>query len=432
MAHFGSRAGISPFVVAALFGLSFFQAPRPAQSMSRIAGTISDSLNAPTAPGVQLAPARQQTVNLTRGCVDTFDPTADYFPDKLTVEDAGNFSVVYRRSYKVVDVRTSAAGSRERYVLVQCGAPVPALQGDLAGAQVVRVPITSLYSASTTHLAFLVDLRRLDVLTGVATKKFLTGDEILQRAGSGQVREFSPADVIDSELVVSERPSLLMTGGSISAELNVIRQAGIPIVANHEWLEPTALARGEWLKYMALFLNEERTAQRLYTEVKTRYRALSAQAAAIPESRKPTVMAGGGTRGDFVIAGGRSYVAALIRDAGGRYVWADNRATGFETIDLEAQLKRAGDADIWINGGGWADLAAMVKDEPRYALFKAYRDGQVWVYERRMTAAGANDYWSRGVSRPDLILADLVKIFHPALVPQHELQWYLRVPRWRD
>ena len=49
-----------------------------------------------------------------------------------------------------------------------------------------------------------------------------------------------------------------MTGGVVSAELSIVRQAGMPVVANHEWLEPTALARAEWLKYMALFLNEER------------------------------------------------------------------------------------------------------------------------------------------------------------------------------
>ena len=77
----------------------------------------------------------------------------------------------------------------ERYVLVQCGAPAPKLEGDLVGAQIVNVPISSLYSASTTHLPLLVDLQRLDVLTGVSQMKYLTGDEILKRAsertGSG-------------------------------------------------------------------------------------------------------------------------------------------------------------------------------------------------------------------------------------------------------
>ena len=130
----------------------------------------------------------------------------------------------------------------------------------------------------------------------------------------------------------------------------------------------------------------------------------------------------------FVIAGGRSYVAALIKDAGGRYVWADNTAAATASVDLEAQIQRAADADVWINGGGWKSLAAMLDDEPRYSAFKAYRQGQVWVYERRETPAGGNDYWSRSVTHPDLVLADLVKIFHPQLASDHAFEWYMPVP----
>ncbi|MGQ0736615.1 MAG: ABC transporter substrate-binding protein, partial [Acidobacteriota bacterium] len=352
-----------------------------------------------------------------------------YFPDKAVIEDAANFSVTYHRSYKVVRVHNLAAGNPvERYVLVQCGAPAPRLDGELTGAQVATVPIASLYSASMTHLPLLVDLRRLDVLTGVSKLKDLIGDEILARANSGQVREFATVTVIDAELVASRRPDLFMTGGVASAPLAVIRSAGIPVVTNNEWLESTALGRAEWLKYMALFLNEERAAQRLYGDMKARYRRLSAVATAVPEHMKPLVMTGRGTRGDFVIAGGRSYVAALIKDAGGRYVWADNTAQGSATTDLETQIRRAANADIWINGGGWQNLAAMVKDEPRYGEFKAYRTDQVWVYERRMTATGGNDYWSRAISHPDAVLGDLIKIFHPSLAPQHEFEWHMRVP----
>jgi iron complex transport system substrate-binding protein len=367
--------------------------------------------------------------NLTTGCIERFDPAADYFPDKATVEDATNFTVDYRRSYKIVNVREPYSGAPpERYVLVPCGAPTPPVQGELAGAQIVRVPVTSLYSASTTHLPLLVDLGRLDVLTGVPNVKELIGDEIVRRASTGQVREFAAVSVIDPELVVSGQPSLFMTGGSFSASLAAIRNAGVPVVANTEWLEPTALARAEWLKYMALFLNEERKAQDLYSAMKARYRAISATATALPRDTWPLVMTGRSARGTFVIAGGRSYVAALIKDAGGRYVWDDDTAVGAPAVDLEAQIGRAANADVWINGGGWKNLADMVADEPRYAEFKAYRHGQVWVYERRVTSTGGNDYWSRSISHPDLVLADLVKIFHPSLLPDHPLEWYMQVP----
>lgn len=372
---------------------------------------------------------RAVDANVVRGCVEKYDAAVDYFPDKVTVDDASMFTVAYHGHYKVVTVREAyAGGPAERYVLVQCGTPPPRLDGDLAGAQIATVPVTSLFSSSSTHVSLLVDLGRLDVLTGVSRLRELIDDEVKRRAASGLIREFSPLSVIDAELVVSSHPGLFMSGGGTSASLPVIRSAGIPVVANTEWLEPTALARAEWLKYVAVFLNEERAAQRVYAAMKGRYQALSARATAQPESARPLVMTGRSTRGSFVIAGGRSYVAALIRDAGGRYAWADNTAVGAPSVDLEAQIARAGDADIWINGGGWPSRAAMLDDEPRYAAFKAFRNGQVWVYERRLTPKGGNDYWSRSVSHPDLVLADLVKIFHPSLMPTHAFEWYMPVP----
>jgi iron complex transport system substrate-binding protein len=378
---------------------------------------------------VSYTASARAAANLTRSCVQTFDATEDYFPDKARVEDASNFDVEYYRSYKLVTVREVGPDRvAERYVLVQCGTPAPRLEGLLAGAQIVTVPVTSVFASSSTHLSALVDLARLDVLTGVGRLRELAGDALQARIATGSVREFAPVSVIDAELVVSHRPSVLMTTGGSSAVLPTIRAASIPVMANTEWLEPSALARAEWLKYMAMLLNEERSAQRVYSAMKARYRSLRAKATAQPESTRPLVMTGRGTRGTFTIAGGRSYVAALIKDAGGRYVWADNPSVGAPAVDLEAQIARAGTADVWINGGGWTSLAAILEDEPRTIAFKAYRQKQVWVYERRVTPTGGNDYWSRSVSHPDVVLADLIKIFHPTLVADHSFEWYMRVP----
>ena len=67
-----------------------------------------------------------------------------------------------------------------------------------------------------------------------------------------------------------------MTGGTLSAELAILRQAGVPVVANHEWLEPTGLARAEWLKYMALFPNDE-SGQQVALQVGAAYQKAGAQ-----------------------------------------------------------------------------------------------------------------------------------------------------------
>jgi len=374
--------------------------------------------------------ARSVPANLTHGCAERFDASADYFPDKAVVEDAANFAVEYRKSYKVVTVAHAyASAPPERYVLVQCGTPMPTLGGVLAGAEVVTVPVKSMFMMSATSVSSLVDLDRMDALTGIADRDLVTSPEVQARVGAGAIVQFAKGALeIDVERVIAAHPGVLISGGVSSPAGSAVRSGGVPVAADGDWLESTALGRAEWMKYIALFLNEERRSEDVYRAMKVRYKTSSAHALALPESDKPLVMTGRCTRGTFVIAGGRSYVAALIKDAGGRYAWADNPATGSASVDLEAQLQRAANADVWINGGGWKNLAAMLEDEPRYSAFKAYRTGQVWTYERRQTPSGGNDYWSRSVTHPDIVLADLVKIFHPALAADRAFEWYMQVP----
>jgi len=364
-----------------------------------------------------------------KGCVENFDVATDYFPEKATIEFAENIAVEYRRFYKVVTVkRPSEGGIAERYVLVLCGAPRPLLPAELAGAPVIPVPISSMFSDSATHMPLLVELGRVDVLTGINEARYVTTEPVLDRIRQGLAIEYAPNYVINTELVLAKKPAMMMVGGGYPEEYKTIRKAGIPVVINTEWEESTALGRAEWLKYMAFFLNEEAKAQRSFDGIRDRYMALRERTRALPRTQRPRVMTGVAVRGMFEVSGGESYVSKLIADAGGDYVWSDNTSRGVMTVDLEEQIARASNADFWINGGQWESLKGMLREEPRYKQFKPLREGRVWLYNRLVNAAGAHDYWSRGVTRPDLILEDLIKIFHPELASQHEFVWYKQVP----
>jgi iron complex transport system substrate-binding protein len=363
------------------------------------------------------------------GCLDSFDPARDYFPDKTKIEFAKNFSVDYYHSHKVVTVRRPTEHAPdETYILVQCGAPSPQLPSNLSDSVIIPVPIQSMFSASATHMPLLVDLGHVDVLTGISQARFVTTESVLERIHAGLVTEYAPNNVIDTELVISKGPEILMSGGGDAANYVALRKAGVAVVDNAEWQEDSVLGRAEWVKYMALFLNEEAKADRVFREVRDHYASLRERTRSIPEGKRPRVMTGLVNRGAFEIAGGRSYVATMIADAGGRYVWSDNPSTGFATVTLESQLAQASDADVWINGGDWKDLQSMLTEERRYKEFRAYRKGQVWFYNRKVNPDGGNDYWSRGTTRPDLILADLMKIIHPELSGDHEFVWYKQVP----
>jgi iron complex transport system substrate-binding protein len=364
-----------------------------------------------------------------KGCID-YEASKDYFPDKTQLEFAQNFSVTYHNSYKVVTVRRPGDGSiDEKYVLLQCGAPKPELSGDLSSATVITVPIQSLFSASSTHMPLLVELGHVEVLTGVAQIRYITTEPVLDWIRQGHVTEYAANDVIDTETVILKAPSVVMSSGGFPEAYSALQKAGIPVVANVEWQEPSALARAEWIKFMAVFLNEERKAREQFDAIRDRYMVLKERASLIPEKERPRVMTGLVYRGMFDIAGGASYVAQLISDAGGVYVWADNKSSGFASVDLESQMARASDSDVWINGGDWRSIKAMLAEEPRYRQFKPFVRGNVWLYNRIVSESGGYDYWSRGITRPDLILGDLIKIFHPKLAEDHEFVWYKQVPR---
>ena len=321
-------------------------------------------------------PAGPPASSTQAGCIENYNARTDYFPEKTHLEYAENFAVEYHNSYKVVTVRPPAnGGGKERYVLVQCGAPSPVLSGDLSKATVISVPIKSLFAAYATHAALLFELGHVEVLSGVAQTRYITTEPILEWIRGGHVIEYAPNDVTDTELVILKAPSILMSGGEFPESYNTLRKAGVAVVANLEWQEPSALARAEWLKFMALFLNEEKKAREQFDGIRNRYLTLKEGASNIAEKDRPRVMTGTVFRGIFEIAGGASYVARLISDAGGTYVWADNTSAGGASIDMELQISRASNADVWINGGDWASLKAMLAEDPRYKQFKPFQNG---------------------------------------------------------
>lgn len=371
--------------------------------------------------------AQAPAENLTDGCVESFAPGVDYFPDKVTVDFATNFTVEYFGTYKIVTVNEPfPGGAPETYVLVQCGAPAPELAGDLATAEVIQVPLPSIFSASSTHNPMIEALDLLDRLTGVGTLAFTANEAIIAAGAAGRIIEFAPTGTVNAEIVIAAHPAALMTGGGDDPAFRQIRDADIPVVANAEWLETDILGRSEWIKYIALFFNAEAVAQETFELIEGDYATAAAAAATIPETDRPLVLGGATFQGTFYAAGGQGYVAQAIAAAGGRYVFADNPEIGGLAFgDLEIVLDRGAAADVWINAATtYLTLADIVAEEPRLAALPVAQNGQVWIYDRLQTSTGAIGYWELGVLRPDLVLKDLIKIFHPELMADHEFVFY--------
>lgn len=352
-------------------------------------------------------------------CITDFDPAADYFPDKSTVLDATNFTIDYHGSYQVLTVKRPYAGGKPvSYVLVHCGAPAPALTGELAHAQLVTVPVHSMYSGSTTHLAMITELGEAGVVTGVADPAGVVDPQIRRRIDAGAIVGYAPGRQINVETVIGADPDVLVTQGIDDPGYPKLGGAGITVIADAEWLEPTPLARAEWIKVFAALTGTERTAAQVYAGVRSSYRATAERAAA---TNPVEVLLGTMYSGSWFMPTGGSYAGRLIADAGGVYPWLVDDGAESRQLNFESVYAHAGGAPLWLVTSDWKTVSDAVAQDNRYAELTAVRTGQVW--------SAVKSYWELGVARPDLVLDDLVAILHPELAPGHEFEFYREVQR---
>lgn len=368
--------------------------------------------------------AQGPATNLTAGCVDTFDPSVDYFPQKVAIEYAENFAVEYANHYKIVTINQTWPGSDPaRYVLVQCGTPAPE---DVDADAVIEVPAASLVTMATTYLPFLVDLGLLDHLIGHDEFDYVTSPEVRARIEAGQMTEVGEGAGVSVETMIDLEPSLILTSGSGLAEYDAhpaLIAAGLPVVLTGDWLETSPLGRAEWVKFVALFYNAEEKADEVFGAIVENYQALTTLAASAEE--RPTVFVDAPWQGTWYMAGGKSYTAHLLADAGAEYLWADDESTGSMALDFETVLERAANADFWVNAGGyWFTKDDMLATDERFAEFAAVQNGNVWSNNLYLNDFGGNYYYEGGIAHPDWILADLIAIFHPELLPDHEFVFY--------
>ncbi|MEX5634163.1 ABC transporter substrate-binding protein [Parafrankia sp. FMc2] len=360
-----------------------------------------------------------------RGCVTDFDPAADYFPDRSTLEHAKNFTVRYEKAYQVLTVKEPYPdGKPESYVLYRCGTPEPELTGELAGAPRIEIPVRGLYSGSTTHLPLLVDLGRENVLTGVASAATVVDKDIRARADADEIVEYAPGGQIDTERVVTAAPDIVMTGGTESAEYGTLRDAGIPVVANAEWLEADPLGRAEWVKFMAALTGDEAEAAKVFDRIEADYTAIADR---VPGGDPVSTLIGTMYQGTWYMPSGGSYVGKLLADAGATYPWAGETDTGSLELDFETVFTESGSAPVWLADGEWENLADVTTEDERYGQLAAVHGGQVWSNTLVIGPGGGNDYWERGVTRPDLVLGDLAAILHPDAFPDHTFAFYRRI-----
>jgi iron complex transport system substrate-binding protein len=281
---------------------------------------------------------------------------------------------------------------------------------------------------SSSYVAFLAQLGCSDRVMGVSGLDFVTNPEIRQRGAVGDVADVGYEASLNFEVIASLRPDVVLMygvgddGGAVTAKY---REMGVPYVFVAEYLEADPLGKAEWIVALAHLTGDRERGIDEFEKIEQAYNTL--KNTAMRFAARPAVMLNVPYRDTWYVPGDESYMVRLLEDAGGRYVCAGVASRDTRPIDIEQAYMAIQQADVWLNTNHYNTLAELTADNPRFASTPPVRDRRVFNNNARTTPAGGSDFWESGVVRPDLVLADLVKILHPEAAADSLYYYYRRL-----
>ncbi len=341
----------------------------------------------------------------------------------LELKYATGFNVEYCGAYKKVTVYNPWEQDAifATYYLV----PHDSVSTPLDGLK-LHIPLQSVSTSSSTQIEPLRLIDELGKVSGICTPELIYNEEIGTRHQCGDIVNLGDAMSVNVEKTLQLKPdAVFMSGYSSSNNFTEhLQKASVPIVYNNEWMEKILLARAEWIKFMAVFFDKEKQADSIFAEIDTRYQTLKHKVS--NTQHKPSVMTGGNFRGTWYVPAGDNYMARLFVDAGGDYLYANDERSGSIPLTVEKVVYEFADAVVWV-GSAANSLQELAQMDNKHTYFKSYKSKSVYNFNKRSNAMGANDFWEKGVSRPDLILADMIKILYPELMPDYEFVFVNRL-----
>lgn len=368
------------------------------------------------------------------GCENTPRNTPDVhiaadavqFSHQVQAQYAEGFQITYHDNYKLLEILKPFQDQTDtlRYSLV------PRSLTDkvkIKNTIEIPIPVRSLIATSTTHIGVVQMLDSEEVITGIAGAGYVYNKNINRRLKQGHIVSLSQGE-LNKEKVLAMNPDLLMISGGQSSQFDnyqVLMDSGISVLVNSEWLETNPLGKAEWVKVMAALLNKEQLAMERFNAVAQKYSALKALVDTV--NKKPLVINNMPYKGAWFVPSGDSYMARFLKDAAADYPWSDSEEAVALRKDFEVVYEVGLKADVWLNPGAAETREDILAKDSRFKAFKPFKNGRIYNNNRRKKRSGGNDFWESGVVHPEIILADLIKIFHPELLPDHQLYYYQKV-----
>lgn len=341
--------------------------------------------------------------------------------DTVRMKYSSLLQIVKHADYTVVTIRNpwDTLKVLHTYLLADREKPLPE---HLPEGTIVRTPLQKSVIYSSVHCSLWSELDELKGIGGVCGLEYIKLPQIQEGCRNGSIVNVGNSMNPDIERIIDLRPdAILLSPFENSGGYGRVGKLNIPIIECADYMETSALGRAEWMRLYGLLLGKEAQADSLFAGIEKEYLTLTQQVKS-QNLKRPTVISEMKNSSAWYIPEGNSTMGRLYQDAGADYVFAYLSNSGSVPLAFETVFDRGGNADIWLikyNQPQDKTYSELERDYAPYARFKAFQDRKVYGCNTNHVP-----FYEESPFHPELLLKDLIKIFHPELLPDYDLKYF--------
>ena len=317
-------------------------------------------------------------------------------------------------------------GVNLEYNLVRRGSKLP---DGLDSSMVIFVPLRKVICMSTTHIAMISALGEESSISGMSGPGFIFSESLSRKVEKGLIEDVGYEANMNKELILKISPDIIMMygiGSESTGYVGKIKELGIKVVFNADYLETDPLSKAEWIKLFGALYCKDSLADSIYKSEVEAYNKIKSFIS-LNISERPKVLLGLPFKDTWYISPGNSFISKLIRDAGGSYLWENTESSVSMPFGIENVYLKALNADYWLNIGSVNTKMDISSVDQRLQELPCFKKGNLYNNNKRTAPNGGNDFWESGTVYPHLILNDIATILHPDLFSGNELFYYRKI-----
>lgn len=340
---------------------------------------------------------------------------------ELEMRHSSLLSIIECDGYTVVDVDNPwGEGLLHRYLLVPEENVVPS---SLPEGTILRTPVKRMLLFSGVHAALFEELGVAGSIKAVCDARYVYSKATAAAIAEGSVIDCGSSLDINLERVAEASPDAIFVLPYENGGYGKLDRVETPLVECADYMEDSPLACAEWVRFYGRLVGKDSEADSLFNAVCNEYEALCFIAGR--DVTRPKLMCELKSSSAWYIPAGGSTMGRMYNDAGADYLFSSYEGSGSLPLSFEVVLDRAAEADIWLmkyNSPIEKTYTSLLAEYSGYSHFKPFRERNIYVCN-----TGRKRIFEESSFHPEILLKELVALFHPDMFPDYEPKYYERM-----